>query len=213
MWSAVAEKIEKYCDRCSLCYAAVWARVSQFSPQPLTPFEPRFDFPDRLDPYKLMQGRKYSAPRIGDDDFRGGSPLLMLCMSTVFLSFLDNRWPLSSPVSIFRTDLTPINLCKGRKYSAPRIGDDDFRGGSPLLMLCMSTVFLSFFDNRWPLSSPVSIFQTYSTLLNLCKGRKYSAQRKSVSHFPTSPQHRPWVMLYSLLGCYIALTPAISIAI
>ena len=26
MRSAVAEKIEKYCDRCSLCYAAVWAQ-------------------------------------------------------------------------------------------------------------------------------------------------------------------------------------------
>ena len=32
--------------------------VSQFSRQPLTPFEPRFDFPDRLDPYKLMQRPK-----------------------------------------------------------------------------------------------------------------------------------------------------------
>ena len=32
--------------------------ISQFSRQPLTPFEPRFDFPDRLDSLKLMQRPK-----------------------------------------------------------------------------------------------------------------------------------------------------------
>ena len=94
--SAVAEKIKIYCDRCSLCYAAV---------------------------------------------------------CTVFLSFLDNHRPLSSPVSIFRTDLTPLNLnlCKGRKYSAAQIGDGDFRGGSLLPMLSgsrMSIVFRGFLGNR-----------------------------------------------------------------
>jgi hypothetical protein len=32
--------------------------ISQFSQQPLTPFEPSFDFPDRLDPFQLMQRPK-----------------------------------------------------------------------------------------------------------------------------------------------------------
>ena len=98
-------------------------------------------------------------------------------MSTVFLSFLDNHRPLSSPVSIFRTDSTPINLCKGRKHSAPRIGYRAFHCQSPLLILCMSTVFLSFLDNHRPLSSPVSIFLTNSAPISLCKARKHSAAR------------------------------------
>jgi hypothetical protein len=106
-----------------------------------------------------------------------------LSMSTVILSFLDNHRHLSSPVSIFRTVSTPITLCKGRKHFAPRIGDDDFRGGSPLLMLCMSTVFLSFLDNHRALLSPVSIFRTGSTHINLCKGRKHSAARSGDGKF------------------------------
>jgi hypothetical protein len=54
-------------------------------------------------------------------------------MSSVFLSFLDNHRPLSNPVLSFWTDSTPINLCKGRKHSAPRIGDDDFRAMTQIL--------------------------------------------------------------------------------
>jgi hypothetical protein len=37
--------------------------VSQFSRQPLTPFESRFDFPDRLNLPKLMQRPKKIQPR------------------------------------------------------------------------------------------------------------------------------------------------------
>jgi hypothetical protein len=131
-------------------------------------------------PINLCKGREHSAAQIGDGDFRGGLLLPLLSgsrMTFVFRGFLGNRWPLSSPVSIFRTDSTLIALCKGRKHSAPRIGDDDFQGGSPLPMLCMSTVFLSFLDNHRPLSSPVSIFLTDSTPSSLCKGREHSAAR------------------------------------
>ena len=56
-------------------------------------------------------------------------------MCTVFLSFLGNRWPLSSPVSIFLTNSTCLSLCKGQKCFAARIGNDNFRGCSPLLTL------------------------------------------------------------------------------
>jgi hypothetical protein len=52
--------------------------VSQISRQPLTPFESRFDYPDLLNLPKLMQRPKCSAARIGYDDFRGGSPLVMV---------------------------------------------------------------------------------------------------------------------------------------
>jgi hypothetical protein len=52
--------------------------VSQFSLQQLTPFESRFDFPDRLNLPKLMQRPKIFAARIGDDYFRGVSLLLTL---------------------------------------------------------------------------------------------------------------------------------------
>ena len=80
-----------------------------------------------------------------------------LSMSTVFLSFLDNHRPLLSPVSISLTDSTPISLCKGRKHFASQIGYDDFRGGSPLLImaccawLSMSIVILSFLYNHLPI--------------------------------------------------------------
>jgi hypothetical protein len=51
----------------------------QFSQQPLTAFESTFIFPDRCNSHKRMQRQnKYSVARIGKDDFRGGSPLVML---------------------------------------------------------------------------------------------------------------------------------------
>ena len=52
--------------------------------------------------------------------------------------YAADMFPLSeptSPVSIFWAESTPLNFCKGRKYSAARIGDDDFRGGFPLVIL------------------------------------------------------------------------------
>ena len=87
----------------------------------------------------------------------------MLCMSTVFLSFLDNRWPLSSPVSIFRTDLTPINLCKGRKHSTARIGHCEFHGRSPR---AWATVILIYLDNHIFFVISVSWFWTAIKSLN-----------------------------------------------
>jgi hypothetical protein len=48
------------------------------------------------------------------------------CMRTVFLIFFCNSWPLSSPVSISRTNSTLLSLCKGQKRSAARIGDREF---------------------------------------------------------------------------------------
>jgi hypothetical protein len=137
------------------CWA--WAQhehsVSQFCRQPPTPLESSFNFLDRLDPYQLMQRQKtlpcHFAPQIGDDYFQGGSPLLMLCMSTVFLNFLYNYRPFLSPVSISRTNSIPLNLCKGQKHSAARIGYRDFQGRSSLLMLCMSIMILIYLDNSF----------------------------------------------------------------
>ena len=42
-------------------------------------------------------------------------------VSTINLSFLSNHWPLSSPVSCFRTDSTCLSALDGRKHSAARI--------------------------------------------------------------------------------------------
>ena len=44
MRSAVAEKIEKYCDRCSLCYAAVWAQCFSVFSTTADPFRAPFRF-------------------------------------------------------------------------------------------------------------------------------------------------------------------------
>ncbi len=41
------------------------------------------------------------------------------CFS-LFSTTTDNHRPLSSPVLIYRTNLTPISLCKGQKHSAPQ---------------------------------------------------------------------------------------------
>ena len=90
---------------------------SQFSQQPLTPFEPRFVFPDRLDMPKRPRWPKTFRRVNCTLRFRSGSSSPVLCTSTVNLSFLRNRWSHSSPVSCFRTDSTCINAYKGRKYS------------------------------------------------------------------------------------------------
>jgi hypothetical protein len=50
-------------------------------------------------------------------------------VATLMISFLDNRWLHSSPVSCFRTDSTPIITCKGRKLSAARIRDGCWETG------------------------------------------------------------------------------------
>ena len=86
--------------------------------------------------------------------------------NTVFLSFLSNRWPHSSSVSWFRADSTPLITCKGRKHSAARIWDGDFRGSSHV---AVHLDFLGNFDylsNSKSFSSPVSWFWTDSTLEN-----------------------------------------------
>ena len=64
--------------------------VSQFSRQPPTPFESRFDFPDRLDPHQLMQRLKTFRRANRQRRFPAGL-LSSCCASTVFLSFLDNH--------------------------------------------------------------------------------------------------------------------------
>jgi hypothetical protein len=80
-----------------------------------------------------------------------GAHCAMLLYEHNISQFLNNHRSLSSPVSIFRTDLTPITLCKGRKHSAAQIGDGDSRGGSLLLLLSgsrMSIVFRGLLSNR-----------------------------------------------------------------
>jgi hypothetical protein len=59
-------------------------------------------------------------------------------------------------VSIFWTNSTSLKLYQGRKHSASRIDDDNFRGVSFLLMLLHEQ---SIFQLYWqPLSSPILIF-------------------------------------------------------
>ena len=67
--------------------------------------------------------------------FRSGPSSPVLCTSTVNLSFLSNHWPLSSPVSCFRTDLMPWNTLEGRQYSAARMRVFDFEP-DPHLLCC-----------------------------------------------------------------------------
>jgi hypothetical protein len=71
--------------------------------------------------------------------------------STVFLSFLCNQQPLLSPVSIFLTNATCLSLCKGQKCFAERFGDDDFQGGSPLVMVLHQDSFSQFSWQPWPM--------------------------------------------------------------
>ena len=85
---------------------------------------------------------------------------------TVILSFLGNRWSHSSPVSIFRTDTTPLIACKGRKPSAAWIRDFDFRGRSLLVMLSIFSAIFDYLSNSKSFSSSVSWFWTDSTPVN-----------------------------------------------
>jgi hypothetical protein len=107
--------------------------ILPFSRQSQTPFESRFVFSDwhNLNIYKRMQRQK----TFGNDDFRGGSPLVVFPHEHSASPFLGNHWSLLSPVLFFQTNSTPINVCKGREPSAARIGDVDFRGCFPLVML------------------------------------------------------------------------------
>jgi hypothetical protein len=125
------------CCACAQCFSVFSTTTDPFR----VPF--RFSGPTRP-PISLCKGQKHLAPQIGD----GRSPLLMRCTSIVILSFLDNNRPLSSPVSNSRTDSTPLNLCKGRKHSAARIGYCNFYGRSPFLVLCMSMMIFIYLDNR-----------------------------------------------------------------
>ena len=117
---------------------------SQFSRQQPIPFKIRFNFSDRLIRLNLCKGRKHSAPRIGNDDFPGGSPLLMMCTSTVFLRFLDNHrsfWRLErdgarkfEPRSDFSDQLNTLKLMQRPKtfHRANRVSRFSHR--SPLLI-------------------------------------------------------------------------------
>jgi len=108
---------------------------SQFSQQPLTPFEPRFVFPDRLDMHQCLRRPKILRRVNCTLRFQSGPSSPLLCMSTVNLCFLSNHWPLSSPVSCFGTDLMPLNTLDCRKYSAARMGVCDFEP-DPHLLCC-----------------------------------------------------------------------------
>jgi hypothetical protein len=159
MWSVDAENIDNYSRQALLGMSSAWAQCffSIFSTT-TNPFRVqfRFSWPTRpLSAYVKAENIELRSANRGRH-FLGWSPPLMLCMSTVFLTFPDNQWPLLIPVSIFRADLTPICLSTGQTLFALQIGYDDFWGRSPLLtwvMPCMSTVFLSFLDNHRPLSS------------------------------------------------------------
>jgi hypothetical protein len=137
---------------------------SQFSQQPLTPFEPRFVFPDRFDMHQRLRRPKILRRVNCTLRFQSGPSSPVLCTSTVNLCFLSNHWPLSSPVSCFRTDSTSLITGKGRKHSAARIGDGDFESPAPFLSHVQRPWF-SFFSTTagrirapfrvsWPIQHP-----------------------------------------------------------
>ena len=102
---------------------------------------------------------------------------------TIILSFLGNRRSHSSPVSIFRTDTTPLIACKGRKPSAAWIRDFDFRGRSLLVMLSIFSAIFDYLSNSKSFSSSVSWFWTDSTPVNNPESLKYSAARFRIAKF------------------------------
>jgi hypothetical protein len=126
-------KIEFFCTGAKLLHVHC---VSQFSRQPLTPFESRFDFSDLLNLPKLMQRpkrfrRANRQRRFSRQLTSSHAPAGARCFS-VFSATAD---PFQVPFRFSRTDSTDLSLCKGRKCSAARIGDDDIRGCSPLVMV------------------------------------------------------------------------------
>ena len=112
--------------------------MSWISQQSLTPFEFCFDFPDRPNTYKLRQ-RQETFSSVNQwhlfAKLLAFSPECGMC--TVFCHFLDNHWLLCSPVPIFLTDSTSINLCKGRKHFATWISNYYLHWGSHLVMLLL----------------------------------------------------------------------------
>ena len=124
-------KVATACSRI-LC---LWHSNSQLSSLILTPFEPRFVILDRFDAFEHSQEPKTSRGTYKNRRFwtRLSSPLLFT--DTVILSFLGNHWPLSSPVSISWTDITPVNTSEGKNDSAVLFRAAEFRQ-SPLSSSC-----------------------------------------------------------------------------
>ena len=83
-------------------------------------------------------------------DFEWRPPLLAMCGSAVFLTYLGNRWPPSSPVSIFRTDWMPASTGKGRKRSAARISDGEFESGLAAYVACSSPWIANIYETADP---------------------------------------------------------------
>jgi hypothetical protein len=93
-------------------------------------------------------------------------------MSGVSIDFLSNHWLHSSPVSIFRTDSTPLTYAKTENIPPHESATSMSELGLLLSSSCKITVFLNFLSNCWPHSSPISIIQTKSTPLGTDKGQK-----------------------------------------
>jgi hypothetical protein len=67
------------------------------------------------------------------------------CYAAVSISTFSQQPPtLLSPVSLFQTNSTPINLCKGRNQFAARIGNNNFKGCSSPDMVLHEHSFLPF---------------------------------------------------------------------
>ena len=122
--------------------------------------------------------------------------LRLQAVATSILSFLSNHWPPLNPVSWFRTDSIPLNTRKSRKYSAAIIRDADFERGSPLLILCMSTLFLNYLDNHRPLLISVSFFWVIRSLLNAQVGWQHSAARFSAARFESGLTMQSFIREY-----------------
>ena len=118
-------------------------------------------------------------------------PLILLHF-TVILSFLGNRWPHSSPVSIFRTYPTHLIICKRRKQLAARIWDCDFRGRSLFVMLSIFSAIVDYLSDLSILSNSVSWFWTDSTQVNTRWGLKHSAARFRIAKFESRGRVIPW---------------------
>ena len=118
-------------------------------------------------------------------------------MNTVFLNFLSNHWPHSSPVSIFLTESTPLSTDKGQKHSAVRIKDGDFE--SPLhernLQSWIPRIWRIIFCCNFHIDN--SIFNAehvwYNKLPIICRQcRKFC----EISFFTTDFPHRSWTRDY-----------------
>ena len=154
----------------------------------------------RSGPESRKKSRKGSAVlEITEKNSNVPADCYMQDMSTVFLSFLDNCWPLSSTVSSswFWTDSTPANTCKGRKHSAARIRVGDFERCSPL------AVFFHFLGNFRLSLQPKILFEICFVILDRFDTSKQLLEAKKFCRAIQGCQIWIWMKTGSMRGIFI----------